>query len=920
MGKHTAILPEPLNSIKICLVIFIALLLQFQVSISSNTKTTSFQIDNIPKFCVGDVFIMQVFDETTPVSRVDSLYFISKNDTLKFKSPMFTGKDTLLLAINTASLNMTGDIAIWTFVLRDGKPQKRVSFIRIVPQPKIIQHPLDHYACQGDRVIFNFKGTNYDSIRWEFISPNSSQWNFYGNEYKSDLIISANKSLNDRFQFRAVLSNENTCFTYTSAGTLTLDSIKPRVICPNDTIILIDDVSCSYLFAIRPRPLSIYDICGHNESTTRRSDNKQATEPYPLGTTAVTFLVFDKSGNLGECSYKISIQNNATTKIPCNPEEIIYLDQTCRAQVRDRPLQVKPPCEPNTIPVFYTGALNYSRQGNYTIQYFASHNKVEECVTQVTVLDTFSYKMVYKPDENITHDTDPGKCTRTIYPDPPRITGSSCTSNRDKVELLNEWPENNEFLIGTTEIEWGIFQYNGKVDTIKQMITIRDVSVPTVDCPGTFEAYLEPGRCSGWFDIPRLSEGGACGPVTISNNITGKDDASGNYGAGEFTINWSVTASNNFAETCPQKIIIYSHPTARRDSANTVQDIPVIIPILDNDDDCINPGLLLASLPGNSLPLNGIASIDGNQRLVYTPNTGFFGIDSLKYLITNTQNLASEAWVVISVAEEPEPLVCEITNRINATGFGVPDGSATVSVTGGIVPYSFQWSNGQTTATAVNLPAGKHIVTIFDSGDQSTSCDVTITEPEELTCEAFILMKISVFGANDGKATVTVIGGTAPYTYLWDNGQISAQADGLKAGKHTVKVTDFNRYETTCNIDIEEPLPPVEPCRFLIPDGFSPNGDGIGDRFYIRCIEEYPNASIQIFNRYGQLVYQQNNYGNTGVWGETGAFWDGRPNRGIKPFNSILPSGTYFYVFNPGGGSKPATGSIYLNTNREGMQ
>ena len=197
--KRADILFATFNSIKLCVVICIVFLVNIGFTISATTVSPSVKIDNILKLCEGDVFIMQVFDETIPVSSVDSLYFIRNSDTLKFISPKFTGKDTLFLEVNSAALNMTGNITIWTFVLRDGKPQKRISYIRIVAKPQIITHPIDRYACQSDPVKFSFTGSNYDSIRWEFISPNSSQWNFYGNESKSELIISANKQINTDF-------------------------------------------------------------------------------------------------------------------------------------------------------------------------------------------------------------------------------------------------------------------------------------------------------------------------------------------------------------------------------------------------------------------------------------------------------------------------------------------------------------------------------------------------------------------------------------------------------------------------------------------------------------------------------------------------------------------------------------------------
>jgi len=103
-------------------------------------------------------------------------------------------------------------------------------------------------------------------------------------------------------------------------------------------------------------------------------------------------------------------------------------------------------------------------------------------------------------------------------------------------------------------------------------------------------------------------------------------------------------------------------------------------------------------------------------------------------------------------------------------------------------------------------------------------------------------------------------------------------------------------------------------CDLLIPDGFSPNDDGINEFFKIRCIEKYPNASIEIFSRWGNLVYSKQKYGNTDEWGETDAWWNGYAEKSINTGKTKLPPGTYFYVLNLNNGiDKPIAGSIFLN-------
>ena len=97
--------------------------------------------------------------------------------------------------------------------------------------------------------------------------------------------------------------------------------------------------------------------------------------------------------------------------------------------------------------------------------------------------------------------------------------------------------------------------------------------------------------------------------------------------------------------------------------------------------------------------------------------------------------------------------------------------------------------------------------------------------------------------------------------------------------------------------------------RFFIPDAFSPNNDGINDYFEILGIEEYEGNSIEIFNRWGNRVYQARNYGIS----TSPQYWDGKSNTGVRLGDDELPTGTYFYVLNLGNGEKRIVGSVFLD-------
>ncbi|MEN9599280.1 MAG: hypothetical protein RL596_1599 [Bacteroidota bacterium] len=83
----------------------------------------------------------------------------------------------------------------------------------------------------------------------------------------------------------------------------------------------------------------------------------------------------------------------------------------------------------------------------------------------------------------------------------------------------------------------------------------------------------------------------------------------------------------------------------------------------------------------------------------------------------------------------------------------------------------------------------------------------------------------------------------------------------------------------------------------IVPNAFSPNGDGINDRWRIQYLESYPGATVDVFNRYGQTVFSSVGYA---------VDWDGTVN------GSALPIGTYYYVINPKNGRKIISGSVTI--------
>ena len=111
------------------------------------------------------------------------------------------------------------------------------------------------------------------------------------------------------------------------------------------------------------------------------------------------------------------------------------------------------------------------------------------------------------------------------------------------------------------------------------------------------------------------------------------------------------------------------------------------------------------------------------------------------------------------------------------------------------------------------------------------------------------------------------------------------------------------------NCDNAKVLVFINDVPFFIPEAFSPNGDGINDKFEIKGLAKYNTVQIEIFNRWGNIVYQSNNYGNK--IGQSG-FWDGTATNGVRIGSGPVPSGTYYYILTLNGKEKISK-SIYLD-------
>ena len=206
-------------------------------------------------------------------------------------------------------------------------------------------------------------------------------------------------------------------------------------------------------------------------------------------------------------------------------------------------------------------------------------------------------------------------------------------------------------------------------------------------------------------------------------------------------------------------------------------------------------------------------------------------------------------------------------------------------------PATYTWTDAEGNVVGdgtelTDLCAGEYTVTV-DHGDGCQDIfNYAVTQPDSLYIEIEPSLydngyNVSTYAGQDGEIFTEVFGGTPDYTWEWD-GPLDIDDDesnplDLIAGTYNLLVTDANG----CVIDTVIIL--TEPFDLTLPTGVSPNGDGDNDTYVILGIEEHPENLFQVYNRWGNLVYERSGYQNE---------WAGQSDSGEQ-----LPDGTYYVVF-----------------------
>ena len=185
---------------------------------------------------------------------------------------------------------------------------------------------------------------------------------------------------------------------------------------------------------------------------------------------------------------------------------------------------------------------------------------------------------------------------------------------------------------------------------------------------------------------------------------------------------------------------------------------------------------------------------------------------SYHIVVTDTNACSTYKDIVLT---QPQPLSeTLIPTHITCFPAGFSNGSINLTVTGGVAPYLYNWSNGATSEDINSLTQGYYRVTVTDLNGCPKTDSVRINLPPNLTftslLKSFNTYNISCFGSSDGEIQITPVTGKRPYNYSWTGlggsfVSTNQNITGLRAGQYNLQITDSNLCTSTGIFDLKEP-------------------------------------------------------------------------------------------------------------------
>ncbi len=333
---------------------------------------------------------------------------------------------------------------------------------------------------------------------------------------------------------------------------------------------------------------------------------------------------------------------------------------------------------------------------------------------------------------------------------------------------------------------------------------------------------------------------------TCSNTTDGTAIAMASGGVGMLTYQWGNNASNQTTSTATNLSDgQYCVTVSDQNLCSVTNCVDLMTP---------NPIIIdgITETPVGCYGMNdgeALVAVQGGTGTNYTflwddPNAQFanpaIGLEAGSYNVTvsDMNGCTTSSSVTVS---EPDSLELA-TAFTDVSCFGENNGTATALPSGGVEPYTYNWSDTQSTPTATDLLAGNMIITVTDANNCPAIEQIMIPEPSTALSVTIDQTNIACFETNDGQATIAALGGTpgtSGYQYTWSDGVNTGNiGNNLESGNYTVTISDENACSLVENIFIDEHAAVDVNIAFVQPTCFGQSNGKLAVNFITRGINE----------------------------------------------------------------------------------
>tara|TARA_B100000508_G_scaffold118450_1_gene98519 strand:- start:29009 stop:33682 length:4674 start_codon:yes stop_codon:yes gene_type:complete len=613
---------------------------------------------------------------------------------------------------------------------------------------------------------------------------------------------------------------------------------------------------------------------------------------FPVGITTVTYEALDGSGNTTTGSFDVIVTDDENPTITPPADVTVSAGNNCTASgVALGSETTNDNCGvasvTNDAPVIYP-------LGTTTVTWTVTDNSgnVATATQDVIVQDTDAPSVIAPADITVSADA---SCQGTVASLGTPVTDDNCSVASVTNDGLATYP------LGNTTVTWTVTDGSGNVSTDTQTITVVDDTDPVINgLPANIVQSNDPGVCNAIVNwtAPTVSDNCSGATITQTSGIANggsfpvgvttveytATDGSGNSVTGSFTVTVNDDEDPTITAAADTTIAANNFCTA----LNVVLDMPTV------NDNC------------------GVQSVTNDAPVLFELDT-----TTVTWTVTDVNGNTATAIQLVIVADSTAPQIsaplpvtayvdtlCQ--TAIDSLGTPITSDNCAIDTIYNNAPAVYTTGNYEITwyaeDAAGNIDSTIQIVTVLDTIlPEPVLIDTTLTlDPSG---------PISLFGSdidagstdNCGLDQVIIeqnsfdcedLGTNIIAVQVIDvNGNIFDTSIVVAVEESGIDL-DFDQIDDACDDNINTTV-------VVVPTGFTPNGDGINDLLVITALSNYTTVKLNVFNRYGNLVYESDQYNND---------WDGTNSKnGME-----LPDGTYFYTLELDGG-EILNGYIHIN-------